>query len=97
MTATPNLKEPWGEGAITLEWYLPSPPPFHSWQQPPGIFVEVAGGPARPAGRGEPGCLGVILSRPWNPPTSESERARQRILAVVVAFILAGFLAQVGW
>jgi cytochrome c oxidase subunit 1 len=33
---------PWGEGATTLEWYLPSPPPFHSWQQPPAICVEVA-------------------------------------------------------
>jgi cytochrome c oxidase subunit 1 len=34
---------PWGEGATTFEWYLPSPPPFHSWQQPPGIYVKAAG------------------------------------------------------
>jgi hypothetical protein len=33
----------------------------------------------------------------WNPPTSESQHARQRILAVVVAFILAAILAQAGW
>ena len=23
---------PWGEGATTLEWQLPSPPPFHQWE-----------------------------------------------------------------
>jgi cytochrome c oxidase subunit 1 len=28
---------PWGGGATTLEWSLPSPPPFHSWEQPPVI------------------------------------------------------------
>jgi hypothetical protein len=28
---------PWGEGATTLEWNLLSPPPFHSWQQPPVV------------------------------------------------------------
>ena len=33
----------------------------------------------------------------WNPPTSESQHARQRILAVAVAFILAAILAQAGW
>jgi hypothetical protein len=33
----------------------------------------------------------------WKPPTSESQHARQRILAVIVAFILAGILAQAGW
>jgi hypothetical protein len=33
----------------------------------------------------------------WNPPTSESQHARQRILAVIVAFILAAILAQAGW
>ena len=33
----------------------------------------------------------------WNPPTSESQHARQRILAVIVAFILAVILAQAGW
>ena len=30
---------PWGEGATTLEWHLPSPPPFHSWQQPPVVAL----------------------------------------------------------
>jgi cytochrome c oxidase subunit 1 len=28
---------PWGEGATTLEWTLPSPPPFHTYEEPPQI------------------------------------------------------------
>ncbi len=28
---------PWGEGATTLEWQLPSPPPFHQWEELPLI------------------------------------------------------------
>ncbi len=28
---------PWGEGATTLEWSLPSPPPFHSYEELPRI------------------------------------------------------------
>ena len=28
---------PWGEGATTLEWQLPSPPPFHQWEKLPKI------------------------------------------------------------
>ena len=28
---------PWGEGATTLEWHLPSPPPFHQWEQLPRV------------------------------------------------------------
>jgi cytochrome c oxidase subunit I len=28
---------PWGEGATTLEWQLPSPPPFHQWERLPLI------------------------------------------------------------
>ena len=32
--AGPN---PWGEGATTLEWHLPSPPPFHQWEELPRI------------------------------------------------------------
>ena len=28
---------PWGEGATTLEWQLPSPPPFHQWEQLPRV------------------------------------------------------------
>ena len=28
---------PWGEGATTLEWKLPSPPPFHQWEKLPRI------------------------------------------------------------
>jgi cytochrome c oxidase subunit 1 len=28
---------PWGEGATTLEWTLPSPPNFHSYEELPRI------------------------------------------------------------
>jgi len=28
---------PWGPGATTLEWQLPSPPPFHQWEELPRI------------------------------------------------------------
>jgi cytochrome c oxidase subunit 1 len=28
---------PWGEGATTLEWTLPSPPAFHSYETLPHI------------------------------------------------------------
>ena len=28
---------PWGEGATTLEWTLPSPPPFHQYETLPRI------------------------------------------------------------
>jgi heme/copper-type cytochrome/quinol oxidase subunit 1 len=28
---------PWGEGATTLEWTLPSPPPFHSYEELPRV------------------------------------------------------------
>jgi hypothetical protein len=33
----------------------------------------------------------------WNPPASESHHARQRIFAVIVAFILAAVLTHAGW
>jgi hypothetical protein len=33
----------------------------------------------------------------WNPPTTPSEHARQRILAVIVVFTLAAILTQAGW
>ena len=36
----------WGDGATTLEWTVSSPPPFHSFEEPPVI----TGGPSlRPA------------------------------------------------
>ena len=33
----PAANNPWGEGATTLEWTLPSPPPFHSFDELPEI------------------------------------------------------------
>lgn len=33
----PATDNPWGEGADTLEWMLPSPPPFHQWETLPRI------------------------------------------------------------
>jgi cytochrome c oxidase subunit 1 len=35
------VQNPWGEGATTLEWTLPSPPPFHSHETPPQIHGDV--------------------------------------------------------
>ena len=33
----PTSANPWGEGATTLEWTLPSPPPFHQFETLPRI------------------------------------------------------------
>jgi cytochrome c oxidase subunit I len=33
----PAPENPWGEGATTLEWTLPSPPPFHQFETLPRI------------------------------------------------------------
>ena len=30
-------ENPWGEGATTLEWTLPSPPPFHQYEDLPVV------------------------------------------------------------
>ncbi|MEM9232993.1 MAG: cytochrome c oxidase subunit I, partial [Pseudomonadota bacterium] len=30
-------ENPWGEGATTLEWTLPSPPPYHQFNELPVI------------------------------------------------------------
>ena len=30
-------ENPWGEGATTMEWKLPSPPPFHTYEELPVI------------------------------------------------------------
>ena len=35
-------ENPWGDGATTLEWTLPSPPPFHSYDELPEIKDEGA-------------------------------------------------------
>ena len=36
----PARANPWGEGATTLEWTLPSPPPFHQYNELPVIHAE---------------------------------------------------------
>ena len=33
----PAGNSPWGEGATTLEWTLPSPPPFHQFETLPRV------------------------------------------------------------
>ena len=35
-----GVANPWGEGATTLEWTLPSPPPFHQFNELPHIEPE---------------------------------------------------------
>ena len=42
-------------------------------------------------------CRDVLATDYWHPPTSQRQHARQRILAVIVAFVLAAILAQAGW
>ena len=54
--------------------------------QTPGPIAPVSGVGATP-----------VSADYWNPPTSESQHARQRILTVIVAFVLAAILAQAGW
>ena len=39
----PAPANPWGEGATTLEWTLPSPPPFHQFETLPRIGSGSAG------------------------------------------------------
>jgi cytochrome c oxidase subunit 1 len=39
----PAAANPWGEGATTLEWTLPSPPPFHQFNDLPRIDSGTAG------------------------------------------------------
>ena len=36
----PAPANPWGEGATTLEWTLPSPPPFHQYETLPRIDAD---------------------------------------------------------
>ena len=33
----PAAANPWGEGATTLEWTVPSPAPFHTFEEPPVV------------------------------------------------------------
>jgi len=40
-----SVANPWGEGATTLEWTVPSPAPFHTFEEPP-VLVHAAAHPA---------------------------------------------------
>ena len=40
-----SVPNPWGEGATTLEWTVPSPAPFHTFEEPP-VLANVAAHPA---------------------------------------------------
>ena len=51
----PSPANPWGPGATTLEWQLPSPPPFHTWETPPQIFGDEDAHAPAIAGHGSPG------------------------------------------
>ncbi len=42
---------PWGEGATSLEWSVPSPAPFHTFEQLPRIKVRRPGGHPAPGQR----------------------------------------------
>ena len=35
-----GVANPWGEGATTLEWTLPSPPPFHQYNELPHVTTK---------------------------------------------------------
>ena len=37
----PAEANPWGEGATTLEWTLPSPPPFHQFNELPVVKPDI--------------------------------------------------------
>ena len=37
MRKVPAGDNPWGVGATTLEWTLPSPPPFHQFETLPRV------------------------------------------------------------
>jgi len=40
-----SVANPWGEGATTLEWTVPSPAPFHTFEEPP-VLTRAAAHPA---------------------------------------------------
>ena len=45
-------RNPWGPGATTLEWTVPSPAPFHTFETPPHIFGDEDAHAPAIAGRG---------------------------------------------
>jgi hypothetical protein len=39
----------------------------------------------------------VLTTDYWRPPATENQHLRQRVVAVIIAFVLAVILAQAGW
>jgi cytochrome c oxidase subunit 1 len=50
----PAPANPWGPGATTLEWQVPSPAPFHTWETPPHILGDEDAHSPAIAGHGSP-------------------------------------------
>ena len=66
------------EGAHGLEWELPSPPPFHSWTEPPSEALIARGGVA-------------LMEQPASALDEAERRRRVRRSAVLFALIAAAF------
>jgi len=74
--------EPVGEGATTLEWTVPSPAPFHTFEEPP-----VIGRAARTSG----GVGKEVVERHERPAATQAQNARTAIAALAVVAIMVGF------
>ena len=61
---------PWGEGATTLEWTLPSPPPFHQFETLPRIRLAARTIELRRPHDGRP-CASESRDRVLPEPSSE--------------------------
>ena len=62
---------PWGVGATTLEWTLPSPPPFHTYQTFRNQLAKRSYG----GSDGRSGRVKIKLKRAYDPPARGDGRA----------------------
>jgi hypothetical protein len=76
---------------------LPEPPEVHRSFRSFGPIERGARSRCSTKAADPRGWCDALSTDYWNPPTSESQHARQRILTVIVAFVLAAILAQAGW